>query len=415
MKELNIKGAKAKEIAVFLNKASSGEKNKVLIRAAELLLEKQKEIIKANKTDLKNASANGISGPLLDRLVLNESRIKGMAEGLKEIAALSDPVGEILQMEKRPNGLVIGTQRVPMGAIGIIFESRPNVTVDAFGLCLKTGNASILRGGKEAIQTNLTLGKILQQALTENNFPAESVQIIEDTSRNSAKELMKLNQYLDLLIPRGGAGLIRTVVENSTVPVIETGVGNCHIYVDKSANLDMAANITINAKTQRPGVCNAAESLVVHSDVAAEFIPVICKQLKAKNVEIRGDKTVLKYFPEAKKATEEDWGTEYLDLIISVKVVNSLDEAIKHVSKYSTKHSESIITENYTHAQRFLNEIDSAAVYVNASTRFTDGYEFGFGAEIGISTQKLHARGPMGLKELTTTKYIIYGNGQIRK
>jgi len=415
MKELNIKGAKAKEIAVFLNKASSGEKNKVLIRAAELLLEKQKEIIKANKTDLKNASANGISGPLLDRLVLNESRIKGMAEGLKEIAALSDPVGEILQMEKRPNGLVIGTQRVPMGAIGIIFESRPNVTVDAFGLCLKTGNASILRGGKEAIQTNLTLGKILQQALTENNFPAESVQIIEDTSRNSAKELMKLNQYLDLLIPRGGAGLIRTVVENSTVPVTETGVGNCHIYVDKSANLDMAANITINAKTQRPGVCNAAESLVVHSDVAAEFIPVICKQLKAKNVEIRGDKTVLKYFPEAKKATEEDWGTEYLDLIISVKVVNSLDEAIKHVSKYSTKHSESIITENYTHAQRFLNEIDSAAVYVNASTRFTDGYEFGFGAEIGISTQKLHARGPMGLKELTTTKYIIYGNGQIRK
>jgi glutamate-5-semialdehyde dehydrogenase len=415
MKELNIKGAKAKEIAVFLNKASSGEKNKVLIRAAELLLEKQKEIIKANKTDLKNASANGISGPLLDRLVLNESRIKGMAEGLKEIAALSDPVGEILQMEKRPNGLVIGTQRVPMGAIGIIFESRPNVTVDAFGLCLKTGNASILRGGKEAIQTNLTLGKILQQALTENNFPAESVQIIEDTSRNSAKELMKLNQYLDLLIPRGGAGLIRTVVENSTVPVIETGVGNCHIYVDKSANLDMAANITINAKTQRPGVCNAAESLVVHSDVAAEFIPVICKQLKAKNVEIRGDKTVLKYFPEAKKATEEDWGTEYLDLIISVKVVNSLDEAIKHVSKYSTKHSESIITENYTHAQRFLNEIDSAAVYVNASTRFTDGYEFGFGAEIGISTQKLHARGPMGLKELTTTKYIIYGNGQIRE
>lgn len=415
MNELIIKGAKAKEIAVFLNKATSSEKNKVLVRAAELLLEKQKEIIEANESDLKNATANGISGPLLDRLVLNKSRIQGMAEGLKEIAALSDPVGEILQMEKRPNGLVIGTQRVPMGVIGIIFESRPNVTVDAFGLCLKTGNASILRGGKEAIQTNLTLGKILQQALTEKNFPAESVQIVEDTSRESARELMKLNGYLDLLIPRGGAGLIRTVVENSTVPVIETGVGNCHIYVDQSANLEMAANITMNAKTQRPGVCNAAESLVVHSEVAEEFIPVICKQLKEKNVEIRGDKTVLKYFPEAKKATEEDWGTEYLDLIISVNVVNSLDEAIKHVSKYSTKHSESIITENYTHAQRFLNEIDSAAVYVNASTRFTDGYEFGFGAEIGISTQKLHARGPMGLKELTTTKYIIYGNGQIRE
>ncbi len=415
MNELQLKGAKAKEIAVFLRKVSSGEKNKVLVRAADLLLEKQNAIITANKADQKNAAANGISGPLLDRLVLNESRIQGMAEGLKEIAALSDPVGEILQMEKRPNGLVIGTQRVPMGVIGIIFESRPNVTVDAFGLCLKTGSASILRGGKEAIQTNLTLEKILQQALAENGFPAESVQIVKDTSRESARELMKLNEYLDLLIPRGGAGLIRTVVENSTVPVIETGVGNCHIYVDDSANLEMAANITINAKTQRPGVCNAAESLVIHSDIAGQFIPVVCEHLKEKNVEIRGDETVLKYFPEAKKATEEDWGTEYLDLIISVNVVNSLDEAIKHVSKYSTKHSESIITENYTHAQRFLNEIDSAAVYVNASTRFTDGYEFGFGAEIGISTQKLHARGPMGLKELTTTKYIIYGQGQTRE
>ena len=415
MTELQIKGKKAKETAIFLRKASSDKKNKVLIRAAELILEKQAAIIASNEIDLENAADNGITGPLLDRLVLNKKRIEGMAEGLREIAALADPVGEILQMEKRPNGLTIGKQRVPIGVIGIIFESRPNVTVDAFGLCLKTGNASILRGGKEAIKTNLTLGNILQQALLENNFPAEAVQIIEDTSRDSARGLMKLNEYLDLLIPRGGAGLIRSVVENSTVPVIETGVGNCHIYVDSSANLEKAAAICINAKTQRPGVCNAAESLVVHTDIAEQFIPLICKQLQTKNVEIRGDETVVNYFPEAKKATEEDWGTEYLDLIISVKVINSLDEAISHIGKYSTKHSESIVTENYTHAQRFLNEVDSAAVYVNASTRFTDGYEFGFGAEIGISTQKLHARGPMGLKELTSTKYIIYGDGQIRE
>ncbi|RLD31189.1 MAG: glutamate-5-semialdehyde dehydrogenase [Bacteroidetes bacterium] len=415
MTELQIKGKKAKETAIFLRKASSDKKNKVLIRAAALLLEKQADIIASNKIDLKNAADNGITGPLLDRLVLNKTRIEGMAEGLKEIAALADPVGEVLQMEKRPNGLIIGKQRVPIGVIGIIFESRPNVTVDAFGLCLKTGNASILRGGKEAIKTNLTLGKILQQALLENNFPAEAVQVIEDTSRDSARALMKLNEYLDLLIPRGGAGLIRSVVENSTVPVIETGVGNCHIYVDSSANLEKAAAICINAKTQRPGVCNAAESLVIHTDIAEQFIPLICEQLQAKNVEIRGDETVVNYFPEAKKATEEDWGTEYLDLIISMKVINSLDEAINHIGKYSTKHSESIITENYTNAQRFLNEVDSAAVYVNASTRFTDGYEFGFGAEIGISTQKLHARGPMGLKELTSTKYIIYGDGQIRE
>ena len=415
MTELEIKGKKAKEISVFLRKSSSDKKNKVLLHAAKLLLEKQKEIIASNKTDLKNAADNGISGPLLDRLVLDEGRIQSMAEGLKKIAFLNDPVGEILHMEKRPNGLMIGKQRVPIGVIGIIFESRPNVTVDAFGLCLKTGNASILRGGKEAIKTNLALGEILQQALKENDFPAEAVQIIETTSRDSAKGLMKLNEYLDLLIPRGGAGLIRSVVENSTVPVIETGVGNCHIYVDSSADLEKAIAITINAKTQRPGVCNAAESLVIHSDVAEQFTPLICGQLKAKNVEIRGDKTILKYFPEAKEASEKDWGTEYLDLIISVKVTKSLDEAIAHISKYSTKHSESIVTENYTNAQRFLNEIDSAAVYVNASTRFTDGYEFGFGAEIGISTQKLHARGPMGLKELTTTKYIIYGDGQIRE
>ncbi len=415
MTELQIKGKKAKETAIFLRKASSDIKNKVLIRAAELLLEKQADIIASNEIDLKNAADNGVSGPLLDRLVLNKTRIEGMAEGLKEIAALTDPVGEVLQMEKRPNGLIIGTQRVPIGVIGIIFESRPNVTVDAFGLCLKTGNASILRGGKEAIKTNLTLGKILQQALLENSFPAEAVQIIEDTSRESARGLMKLNEYLDLLIPRGGAGLIRSVVENSTVPVIETGVGNCHIYVDSSANLEKATAITINAKTQRPGVCNAAESLVINADIAEQFIPLICEQLQAKNVEIRGDETVVEYFPEAKKATEEDWGTEYLDMIISIKVINSLDEAINHIGKYSTKHSESIVTENYTNAQRFLNEVDSAAVYVNASTRFTDGYEFGFGAEIGISTQKLHARGPMGLKELTSTKYIIYGDGQIRE
>ena len=414
MEELIIKGKKAKEAANYLMKVSSDRKNDVLIRSAELLLEQKEKIIIANKRDLLSAKEHRIGGALLDRLTLNESRVLSMAEGLQEIALLNDPVGEVLSMNKRPNGLMIGKQRVPIGVIGIIYESRPNVTVDAFGLCLKTGNASILRGGKEAIHSNLAIQKILQQSLTYYEFPVEAVQIIEDTTRESAIGLMKLNEYLDLLIPRGGAGLIKTVVENSSVPVIETGVGNCHIYVDSYADIEKAVAITINAKTQRPGVCNAAETLLVHSGIAGEFIPEICRKLSDKNVEIRGDNTVVRYYPGAKQATEEDWSTEYLDLILAVKAVGSLDEALNHIHTYGTKHSEAIITENYSHAQRFLNEIDAAAVYVNASTRFTDGYEFGFGAEIGISTQKLHARGPMGLNELTTSKYIIYGDGQIR-
>ena len=414
MEELNTKGKNAKEAANYLMKVSSDRKKDVLLHSAELLMKHKEEIIIANKKDLDSARKNGIRSTLLDRLILDEVRITGMAEGLREIASLNDPVGEILSMNRRPNGLMIGKQRVPIGVIGIIYESRPNVTVDAFGLCLKTGNASILRGGKEAIHSNLAINRILQLSLTNCEFPVNAVQVVEDTTRESSLALMKLNGYLDMLIPRGGAGLIKTVVENSSVPVIETGVGNCHIYVDNYTDMEKANNIVINAKTQRPGVCNAAETLLIHSEIAEKFIPEICRKLSEKNVEIRGDNTVIKYYPCAKQATEEDWSTEYLNLIIAVKVVDSLDEALNHIRTYGTKHSEAIITENYSHAQRFLNEIDAAAVYVNASTRFTDGYEFGFGAEIGISTQKLHARGPMGLKELTTTKYIIYGDGQIR-
>lgn len=415
MEELNIKGKKAKEVSFILSQASSDAKNKGLLKASELLRLKSKDIIDANKLDLADAEKNGVKGSLLDRLMLNENRIESMAIGLEQIAQLEDPIGEVLSMTKRPNGLTIGKKRVPMGVIGIIYEARPNVTVDAFGLCLKTGNATILRGGKEAIRSNIALVKILQSALESAGLPKEAVQIIEDTSRDSAVALMKLKKYLDLLIPRGGAGLINSVVENSNVPVIETGVGNCHIYVDSFAQLDMAVNITHNAKVHRPGVCNAAETLLIHADVAKEFLPKICEALHKSKVELRGDETVCKLVSYAKPATEEDWATEYLDLIMAVKVVKNIDEAIKHINRYGTMHSESIVTENYSNAQRFLNEVDAAAVYVNASTRFTDGFEYGFGAEIGISTQKLHARGPMGLKELTSTKYIIYGNGQIRK
>jgi glutamate-5-semialdehyde dehydrogenase len=318
-------------------------------------------------------------------------------------------------MRKRPNGLVIGQKRVPMGVIGIIYESRPNVTADVFGLCLKTGNAAILRGGKEAYASNRAITDIIQKVLAEEGFPAECLQLVENTSRDSAVALMQLDQYLDLLIPRGGAGLIRAVVENSHVPVIETGVGNCHIYVDESADLDKAVAITVNAKIQRPGVCNAVESLLAHEKIASEFLPRVGAELLRHKVEIRGDKAVCQLIDAAKPARDEDWETEFLDLIISAAVVPSMDDAINHIQQYGTGHSEAIITENYTRAQAFLNKVDAAAVYVNASTRFTDGFEFGFGAEIGISTQKLHARGPMGLKELTSTKYIIYGDGQVRE
>jgi glutamate-5-semialdehyde dehydrogenase len=337
-----------------------------------------------------------------------------MAEGLIQVAELDDPIGEVVGMKKRPNGLLIGQKRVPLGVIGIIYEARPNVTSDAFTLCFKTGNAVILKGGSDAIHSNLAIVKCIRKALAENGVTENAIQLIEDTSRETAAAFMKLNQYVDVLIPRGGRGLIKTVVNNSTIPVIETGTGNCHIYVDETADLTMAADIVMNAKTQRVGVCNACESLLVHRAVKDAFLPVLAKRLKEKHVEIRADEEAAAKIPGAVLATVEDWGTEYLDYILSVKVVSSVEEAIVHINRYNTGHSEAIITNNYTHAQKFLDEVDAAAVYVNASTRFTDGFEFGFGAEIGISTQKLHARGPMGLMALTTTKYVIYGNGQIR-
>ena len=415
MKELQDKGKLAKEAALFLAQASSSAKNDVLNGVARALIDSADSILSANEIDMKNAREAGLKGAIMDRLLLTEERIVSMAEGLKQIAFLEDPVGEVLSMKKRPNGLSIGQKRVPMGVIGIIYESRPNVTADVFGLCLKTGNAAILRGGKEAYESNQSITKVIQGVLRDQDFPAASLQLVENTTRESAVALMKLEEYLDLLIPRGGAGLIRAVVENSHVPVIETGVGNCHIYVDESADIEKAVAITVNAKTHRPGVCNAAESLLVHERVAEKFLLKAGKELASHKVEIRGDNKVCDIVPEAVPATEEDWGTEFLDLIISARVVSSMDEAISHIRKYGSGHSEAILTEDYSNAQEFLNKIDSAAVYVNASTRFTDGFEFGFGAEIGISTQKLHARGPMGLKELTSTKYIIYGDGQIRE
>ena len=351
---------------------------------------------------------------LIDRLLLTESRIEGMAEGLRQVSALEDPIGEVLGMKKRPNGLLIGQKRVPLGVIGIIYEARPNVTADAFALCFKTGNVVILKGGSDAIHSNEAIVNCIRETLKEQGVTENAIQLISDTSRETAAEFMKMNQYVDVLIPRGGRGLIKAVVEQSTIPVIETGTGNCHTYVDETADLQMAANIIINAKTQRVGVCNACESVLVHKDIKDAFLPVLAKRLQEKHVEIRADEAAYDLIPGAVHATEEDWGKEYLDYILSIKVVSSVEEAIAHINKYNTKHSEAIITNNYEHAQKFLDEVDAAAVYVNASTRFTDGFEFGFGAEIGISTQKLHARGPMGLQALTTTKYIIYGNGQVR-
>lgn len=408
-------GKKAKAAAVVLATLPTPRKNKALLASADALLAAKEEILAANKADVDAALENGIKGAFIDRLTLTEARLGDMADGLRQVAKLDDPVGEVLSMKTLDNGLVVGQKRVPMGVIGIIFEARPNVTADAFGLCLKAGSAVILRGGKEAFRTNQATIKALRSALAAEGLPEDCVQMVPDTSRETANEMMRLNGYLDVLIPRGGAGLINSVVQNSTVPVIQTGVGNCHVYVDESADLEKAARIVINAKTQRPGVCNACESLLVHEKIAEAFLPEIGKALQQKKVEIRGDEATQKLVDGSIAATEEDWGTEYADFIISARVVKDMDEAIDHIRKYSTGHSEAIVTENYTNAQRFLNEVDAAAVYVNASTRFTDGGQFGFGAEIGISTQKLHARGPMGLKELTTTKYIIYGDGQIRE
>jgi glutamate-5-semialdehyde dehydrogenase len=414
MNELIEKGIKAKKAANQLAQLSTDQKNNALKQAADLLIEEADYILTENQKDLEAATANNVKGSLLDRLRLTMTRIESMAEGIEQVARLDDPVGEVLYMKKRPNGLHIGQVRVPLGVIGIIYEARPNVTADAYALCLKTGNATILRGGKEAINSNKAIVKVIQDALRNQGVTVDAIQLVEDTSRESAVGMMQLNKYLDVLIPRGGAGLIQTVVENSSVPVLETGVGNCHTYIDESADLDMAQKIAINAKTHRPGVCNAMESLLIHSSVADKVLPTLCAEFKNLNVEIRGDDIVQKLVPFAIPANEEDWSTEYLDLILAIKVVSSLDEAINHINTYGSSHSECIVTENYSNAQRFLQEVDAAAVYVNASTRFTDGFEFGFGAEIGISTQKLHARGPMGLKELTSTKYIIYGDGQVR-
>ena len=382
--------------------------------AARALLEGEEEILAANQADYEKAENCGMSKGLLDRLALNPGRIQSMADGLLKVAALDDPVGEVISMKLRPNGLKIGQKRVPLGVIAMIYEARPNVTADAFGLCFKSGNAVILKGGSDAIESNKAITKWLRTGLTRAGLPEDALQLIEDTSRETTKELMRLNRYVDVLIPRGCDGLIRSVVENSTVPVIETGTGNCHIFVDETADFNMALDIIYNAKTQRIGVCNACESLVVHRKIADQFLPLLKKRLSEKNVEVRADEAAMAVVPEFTPAAEEDWGTEYLDYIVSLKVVDSVEEATEHINKYNTGHSESIITSDYFNAQKFLDEVDAAAVYVNASTRFTDGEEFGFGAEIGISTQKLHARGPMGLKELTTTKYIIYGDGQIR-
>ncbi|MBR3600545.1 MAG: glutamate-5-semialdehyde dehydrogenase, partial [Lachnospiraceae bacterium] len=390
-------------------------KNNALLAVADALVDNAAPIIEANSIDMDNAKKNGMSEALLDRLLLTKARLEDMAVGIRQVVSLDDPVGEVISMKQRPNGLMIGQKRVPMGVIGIIYESRPNVTVDAFALCFKTGNAVILRGGSDCIHSNIAMVKVIKEALENVGVTPDAVSLIENTDREVAKQFMKLNQYIDLLIPRGGAGLIKTVVENATIPVIETGTGNCHIYVDKSADLEKALPIIKNAKLQRLGVCNACESLVIHKDIADKAIPMIADMLSANDCEIRGDEIAQGISSLIKAASEDDYGTEYLAKIISAKVVNSLDEAIEHINNYSTGHSEAIITEDYESSQRFLNEIDSACVYVNASTRFTDGFMFGFGAEIGISTQKLHARGPMGLLALTSTKFIVYGNGQIRE
>ena len=414
MEYLDKIGYRAKTASRELAKLGQAQKNAALSAAADALAENTSAILAENEKDIASARERGIKEALIDRLSLTGARIEAMADGLRQIVSLDDPIGEVLYMKERPNGLMIGQKRVPLGVIGIIYESRPNVTADAFGLCFKTSNAVILRGGSDAVNSNKIITDTIRNALTSCGITPDAVILIEDTSRETASELMKLNKYLDVLIPRGGAGLIQTVVNNSTVPVIETGTGNCHIFVDESADIEMAVNIIDNAKTQRLGVCNACESLVIHEKIAAKALPEIAERLLSKNIEIRGCERTCSIVLEAVAADDDDWGTEYLDAVISCIVLPDIDAAIEHINRYNTGHSEAIITNSYENAQRFLNEIDAAAVYVNASTRFTDGFEFGYGAEIGISTQKLHARGPMGLLALTTTKNIIYGDGQIR-
>lgn len=407
-------GKSAKAAEAKLIKLATAEKNAALRAVAEGLIRDTDKILAANDKDMDNGKANNMAAGLLDRLLLTKERIEAMAEGLCQVAELKDPIGEVLETFQRPNGLKVIQKRVPLGVIGIIYEARPNVTADAFGLCFKTGNVVILKGGKDAINSNLSITESIRTTLESQGISKDAIQLITDNDREVTKEFMKLNTYVDVLIPRGGAGLIRTVVENATIPVIETGTGNCHIYIDKDADIEMAIPIIINAKTQRIGVCNACESLVVHEAVKGQLLPKLAEELKKHQVEMRGDEKVCEILKDIIPATEEDWGTEYLDYIISMKTVGNVEEAIAHINRYNTKHSEAIITNNSETAEKFLNEIDAAAVYVNASTRFTDGFEFGFGAEIGISTQKLHARGPMGLKALTSYKYVIYGQGQIR-
>lgn len=421
-------GKRARDCQFKMNLLSTEVKNEALVKVADALVANAATLLEANRLDVEASRANGVKESLIDRLTLTEDRIKSMAEGLVQISELNDPIGEEIEEFDRPNGLNIHKVRVPMGVIGIIYESRPNVTADAFGLCFKASNVSVLRGGKDAINSNKAIVNVIRDTIAKMGLPRDCVMLIENTDREIATEFMKLNKYIDLLIPRGGAGLIRSVVENATIPVIETGTGNCHVFVDETADLDMAVNIIINAKTQRMGVCNACESLVVHENIADKAVPMIYEALNSKAVEIRASEKAFdvckisdisldlsnEIAANMKKATEEDYGTEYLGPIISLQIVSSVDEAIDHVNKYTTHHSECIVTNNMENAERFMNEVDAACVYVNSSTRFTDGFEFGFGAEIGISTQKLHARGPMGLRELTSYKYKIYGNGQTR-
>lgn len=412
--ELTDKGRQAKQAARKLATLSTAIKNKGLAAMASALEQHSAVLLAANAIDIQNGKDKGMTASLIDRLMLNEARIAAMAEGLRQIIALPDPIGEVLGMQHRPNGLDIGKMRVPLGVIGIIYEARPNVTVDAAGLCLKSGNACILRGGSEAIHSNTAIVKILTEAGKVAGLPAGTVQLIETTDRQAVNALLKLNQYLDVIIPRGGAGLIKTVVENSTVPVIETGTGVCHTFIDASADVEMAHKIAFNAKVSRPAVCNSMETLLVHQAAAAAVLPALLADYQQAGVELRGCPETRKYHEAVQPATEEDWATEYHDLILSIRIVPDMDTALEHIAAYSTRHSEAIVTSDYANGRRFLQEVDAAAVYINASTRFTDGFEFGFGAEIGISTQKMHARGPMGLPELTSTKYVIYGDGQIR-
>ena len=414
MTELERQGQAARQAERILSTAGTKWKNEALAAIAEALIARKEEILAANAIDMQAGRENGLREALLDRLQLTEKRIADMAAGVREVAALPDPIGQVVKMSKRPNGLIIGKKRVPLGVIGIIYEARPNVTVDAAALCLKAGNAVILRGGKEAFHSNNFLCSLMQDAIERVGLPRACVSLVQDITRQSANELMELTEYLDVLIPRGGAGLIRAVVEHAKVPVIETGVGNCHVYVDKDADLEMGAAIIENAKCSRPSVCNAAETLLVHRKIAQQFLPMAAQALERSHVELRGCAETCAILPEAKPAEEADWDTEYGDYILAVKVVDSAEEAMEHIAQHGSGHSEAIVTANYFTAQTFLEQVDAAAVYVNASTRFTDGGEFGLGAEIGISTQKMHARGPMGVEELTSCKYIIYGEGQVR-